>query len=66
MAATVGNLVGSAIACGVGRLGSRRAYGPRTRRALASCDRLLCPARQPRVVLARLMSLARTLISPPA
>jgi membrane protein DedA with SNARE-associated domain len=66
VAATAGNLVGSLIAYAAGRLGSRRVYGPRTTRALASCDRLFARHGSSAVFLARLMPLARTFISLPA
>lgn len=66
LAATAGNLVGSLIAYGVGRLGSRRSLGPRAARAFASCDRLFARHGERAVFLARLMPLARTFVSLPA
>jgi membrane protein DedA with SNARE-associated domain len=66
LAATLGNLVGSLIAYGIGRVGADRAFGPRTTRALASCDRLFERHGNRAVFVARLMPLARTFISLPA
>lgn len=65
-AATAGNLLGSLIAYGIGRLGSERVGGPRTSRALASCDRLFARHGERAVFVARLMPLARTFVSLPA
>lgn len=66
LAATAGNLVGSVLAYGIGRLLSPRDHRRRSARALASCDRLLARHGSRAVFLARLMPLARTFISLPA
>jgi membrane protein DedA with SNARE-associated domain len=67
LAATAGNLVGSLLAYGIGRMILLRDRRRRSARALASCDRLLARHGNRAVFLARLMPLARTFIScPPA
>jgi membrane protein DedA with SNARE-associated domain len=66
VAATAGNLIGSLIAYGAGRLGSGRSFGPRTTRALRGCDRLFARHGERAVFVARLMPLARTFVSLPA
>lgn len=65
-AATLGNLVGSLIAYGIGRAGSSRTYGRRTTAAFSSCDRLFDRHGTRAVFVARLMPLARTFVSLPA
>lgn len=66
LAATAGNLVGSLIAYGVGRLGRERELGPRATRALSSCRRLFERHGDRAVFVARLLPLARTFVSLPA
>jgi membrane protein DedA with SNARE-associated domain len=66
LAATLGNLVGSFIACGIGRASADRTYGRRTTAALAKCDGLFDRHGTRAVFLARLMPLARTFVSLPA
>ncbi len=66
LAATAGNLVGSLLAYGIGRMLSHKEHRGRSARALASCDQLLARHGSRAVFLARLMPLARTFISLPA
>jgi membrane protein DedA with SNARE-associated domain len=66
LAATAGNLVGSLIAYGVGRLGRGRDLGPRAGRALSSCEHLFDRHGDRAVFVARLLPLARTFVSLPA
>ncbi|HEY1359506.1 MAG TPA: DedA family protein [Thermoleophilaceae bacterium] len=63
-AATAGNLVGSLIAYGVGRLSARRLAW--AEKGLARCDAIFERHGSPAVFLARLMPLARTFVSLPA
>lgn len=65
-AATAGNLVGSLIAYGVGRLTSGTAAAGSLDRGLARCDELFARHGIRAVFLARLMPLARTFVSLPA
>jgi len=65
-AATAGNLVGSLIAYGLGRLASARSAGAWARSGLARCDAVFARYGTRAVFFARLMPLARTFVSLPA
>jgi membrane protein DedA with SNARE-associated domain len=65
-AATAGNLVGSLIAYGFGRLASNRGVAGWARAGLSRCNALFSRHGSRTVFLARLMPLARTFVSLPA
>jgi membrane protein DedA with SNARE-associated domain len=65
-AATAGNLVGSMIAYGFGRLASGRQLGRWAQAGLTCCDRVFTRHGTRAVFIARLMPLARTFVSLPA
>jgi membrane protein DedA with SNARE-associated domain len=66
IAATAGNLVGSMIAYGFGRVASRRLLWAWGRTALGRCDAVFSQHGPRAVFLARLMPFARTFVSLPA
>src|SRR4051812_4456103 len=65
-AATLGNLIGSAIAYWIGRSGVLTKLPGRGSVALDRCDRLFAHHGQAAVFVARLLPLARTFVSLPA
>ncbi len=66
LAATAGNLAGSLIAYGLGRMVIKRAPSGRAQAALAGCESLFRRHGVRTVFIARLMPLARTFVSLPA
>ena len=65
-AATAGNLVGSLIAYGIGRLSASRGGSGRLQAGLGRCDAIFARHGARAVFIARLMPLARTFVSLPA